>query len=143
MAFSQLDLARIDKVVGEFCRGRVPAHLKSKIEVIYQVEGQAVVICEKRPHWREPGLFTETPIAKLSFTRSSGIWHLYWMRGNGKWLLYKPAFLTRVCREAVQTGVNTRRATEGPGDVVDTTSRSPTERNAVDMPVSAAAAEAW
>ena len=55
----------------------------------------------------------------------------------------KPAFLTRVRREAVETGVDTRRATEGPGDVVDTTSRSPTERNAVDMPVSAAAAEAW
>ena len=51
--------------------------------------------------------------------------------------------LPRVRREAVETGVDTRSATEGPGDVVDTTSRSPTERNAVDMPVSAAAAEAW
>ena len=51
--------------------------------------------------------------------------------------------LPRVRREAVETGVITRRATEGPGDVVDITSRSPTERNAVDMPVSAAAAEAW
>ena len=43
----------------------------------------------------------------------------------------------------VETGVDTRRATEGPGGVVDTTARSPTERNAVDMPVSAAAVEAW
>ena len=58
--------------------------------------------------------------------------------------------------------MDTRRATEGPGGVVDTTSRSPTERptpvqgtlpgvprgrdeghNAVDMPVSAAAVEPW
>ena len=53
------------------------------------------------------------------------------------------SFLTRVRREAVETGVDTRRATEGPGGVVETTSRSPTERNAVDMPVSAAAAEGW
>ena len=45
--------------------------------------------------------------------------------------------------EAAQTGVDTRRATEGTGDVVKTTARSPTERNAVDMPVSAAVAEAW
>jgi hypothetical protein len=43
----------------------------------------------------------------------------------------------------VETGVDTRRATEGPGGVVETTSRSPTERNAVDMPVSADVAEAW
>jgi hypothetical protein len=54
-----------------------------------------------------------------------------------------PALLTTVRSEGVETGVDTRRATEGTGDVVDTTSRSPTERNAVDMPVSAAAVEAW
>jgi len=54
----------------------------------------------------------------------------------------RPEFLTRVRCEAVETGVDTRRATEGTGGVVETTSRSPTERNAVDMPVSDAAAEA-
>jgi hypothetical protein len=43
----------------------------------------------------------------------------------------------------VEMGVDTRRATEGPGGVVDTTARSPTERNAVDMLISAAAVEAW
>jgi hypothetical protein len=43
----------------------------------------------------------------------------------------------------VEMGVDTRRATEGPGGVVDTTPRSPTERNAVDMPISDAAVEAW
>ena len=36
-----------------------------------------------------------------------------------------------------------RRATEGPADVLDSTSRSPTERNVVDMPGSAAAVEIW
>jgi hypothetical protein len=35
--------------------------------------------------------------------------------------------------------VDTKRATEGPADVLDSASRSPTERNAVDMPGSAAA----
>ena len=37
--------------------------------------------------------------------------------------------------------MDTRRATEDPAGVLDTTSRSPTERNAVDMPGSAAAVE--
>ena len=32
-------------------------------------------------------------------------------------------------------------ATEGPADVLDSTSRSPTERNAIDMPVCASAVE--
>jgi hypothetical protein len=38
-------------------------------------------------------------------------------------------------------GVDTKRATEGLADVLDSTSRSPTERNAVDMPGAAGAVE--
>ena len=38
--------------------------------------------------------------------------------------------------------MDTRRATEGSAGVLDSTSMSPTERNAVDMPVSDAAVEA-
>jgi hypothetical protein len=52
-----------------------------------------------------------------------------------------PAFLTGFRSEAAQTGVDTRRATEGPAGVLDSTSRSPRERNAVDMPGCAAAVE--
>ena len=56
----------------------------------------------------------------------------------------------KVRSEAAQTGVATRRATEGfrrrtcslAAGVLDSTSRNPTERNAVDMPGSAAAVEA-
>ena len=48
----------------------------------------------------------------------------------------------KVRSEAVQTGMDTRRATEGPGGVLDSTSRSPRECNAVDMPGSAAVVEA-
>jgi hypothetical protein len=55
----------------------------------------------------------------------------------------QPAFLTRFRGEAAQTGMEPRRATEGSAGVLDSTSRSPTERNAVDMPGSAAAVETW
>jgi hypothetical protein len=49
----------------------------------------------------------------------------------------------KVRYEAAQTGVDTRRATEGPAGVLDSTSRSPKERNTeVDMPGSDAAVEA-
>jgi hypothetical protein len=39
--------------------------------------------------------------------------------------------------------MDTRRATEGPAGILDSMSRSPTERNALDMPGSAAAVEIW
>jgi hypothetical protein len=56
----------------------------------------------------------------------------------------------KVRSEAVQTGLDTRRiwrfmasATEGPAGIFDSMSRSPRERNVVDMPGSAAAVENW
>ena len=48
----------------------------------------------------------------------------------------------KVRSEAAQTGVDARRATEAPAGVLNSTSRSLTERNAADMPGSAAAVEA-
>jgi len=39
-------------------------------------------------------------------------------------------------------GVDARLATEGPGGVLDSTSRSPRERNAADMPIYATAVKA-
>jgi len=67
---------------------------------------------------------------------------------DGKYGKYSSAFPTGFRCEAVQTVVDTRRiwrisssATEGPADVLDSTSRSQTERNAVDMHVCTAAVE--
>jgi len=48
----------------------------------------------------------------------------------------------RIHSEAAQTDVDTRRATEWSEGVLDSTSRNPKERNAVDMPGSGAAVEA-
>jgi hypothetical protein len=48
----------------------------------------------------------------------------------------------KVRSEAAQTDMDTRRATEGTAGVLDSTSRSPRKRNAVDMPESGPAVEA-
>ncbi len=48
----------------------------------------------------------------------------------------------KVCSEEAQTGMDPRRAAEGPAGVLDSKSRSPMERNAADMPESASAVEA-
>jgi hypothetical protein len=50
-------------------------------------------------------------------------------------------FRSRFRSEAARTGMDTRRATEGSAGALDSTSRGPTERNAADMPGSAAAVE--
>jgi hypothetical protein len=64
---------------------------------------------------------------------------LGWTSGLAKLIRISHQF----CSEAAQTGMDTRRATEGPAGVLDSTWRSPTERNAIDVPGSDAAVETW
>jgi len=78
MAFSDLELKRIEQAVGEFCRTRSPAHLKDKLRLEYAVKGHEVVIFERRPKWDNPKEWMESPAAKLKFIRSASKWRLYW-----------------------------------------------------------------
>lgn len=88
MAFSELERKRIEQVVGTFCRGRSPGHLKDKLRLEYSVKGHDVVIVERRPRWDNQSEWTESPVAKLKFIRSVGKWRLYWMRADMKWHEY-------------------------------------------------------
>ena len=59
---------------------------------------------------------------------------------SGSW----PAFIARFRSEAAQMAwIQGARRGKGPAGGLDSTSKSPTERNAVDTPESAAAAEGW
>jgi hypothetical protein len=53
--------------------------------------------------------------------------------------LFSPDLVARRCRRAWIQGARP----EGAAGVLDSTSRRPTERNAIDMPGSAAAVESW
>lgn len=92
MAFSEIELARIEKNMAEFLgRIRPPAHIRDQLDFIYRVEGQSIEIFEVRPQWGNPKEKTEQPFAKATFVKSQGIWKVYWRRANGKWYLYEPS----------------------------------------------------
>ena len=91
MAFSELDLKRIDSTVGALCRRRCPAQYRSKVRLEYAVKGQSVVIFETRPQWDDTTApWTVHELAKLTFARTSGDWRLYWLRATLKWNGYEP-----------------------------------------------------
>ena len=48
MAFSELELKRIEKTVGQVCLRRSPAHLKQQLRLEYHVQGHEVLIVERR-----------------------------------------------------------------------------------------------
>jgi hypothetical protein len=90
MAFSELELKRIDRTVGDLCRRKSPPQYAGELRFIYRIDGHAVSIYEERLPWRGSGPWTSHGIARLRFTRARRTWALYWMRQDLKWHRYEP-----------------------------------------------------
>ena len=69
---------------------RPPADIRDKLDIGYSFDGKALEIFEIRPRWDNPNEIMHSSFAKIRYIKSSNIWKLYWMRGSGKWELYKP-----------------------------------------------------
>ena len=92
VAFSELELKRIDHMVGDLCRSISPPEIADELRFVYDVDGHAVSIYEERPPWDgSPGEWTRMGVARFRYYRSRGEWMLYWMRRDPKWHLYDPA----------------------------------------------------
>lgn len=91
MAFSELERQLIKRVVGAYCTRKSLAQYRDELEVLYHIDGQAVTIVEKRPAFQLPGEFTETFVARLRYTRTNGLWTLYWADRNSEWHIYELA----------------------------------------------------
>jgi hypothetical protein len=91
VAFSELELKRIDDLVGGFCRRRTPPEHADQLRLVYEIERHIVILSEERPDWQDPSKRMRSPAAKFRFMRSTGLWSLYWMRANLKWYRYEPA----------------------------------------------------
>jgi len=48
VGFTEIELRKIEEVVGEYCRTRIPARIRDKLRLTYSVEGQSVVLYEER-----------------------------------------------------------------------------------------------
>lgn len=90
MAFTDLELARIEKAVGGLCKRRNRPHLKSQLSLEYRIKGHDVTVLERRPHWDGSPGHTEGGVAKLKFNRRTGRWRLLWQRADLKWHAYEP-----------------------------------------------------
>ena len=90
MAFTEIEIQKITKLVGELCRKRSPEHIREDLRCEYKIQHQDVIIFEVRPRWDNPSEETWTPCAKLKFIRSKNHWRLFWQRADMKWHKYGP-----------------------------------------------------
>jgi hypothetical protein len=90
VAFTELELRRIDRVIGGLCRRRSRPEFADRLRLAYEVDGHAVSIYEERAPWDgRGGDWTRMGVARFRYTRSTGVWKLYWMRRDLKWHAYE------------------------------------------------------
>lgn len=88
-SFNDIELQRIKKIIGAFCKERIPDHQRFMIKLFYEIRGFEVKITESRPSFPNSSIWVDTPIARLQYDPDTLCWQLYWMRGTGKWQLYE------------------------------------------------------
>ncbi len=89
MAFNEMELKRIDWVVGGLCRKRNRPELTDELSLEYYVNRHDVVLFERRPRYGRLSGVTESPVAKFKYVRTQNEWRLYWMRQDLKWHGYQ------------------------------------------------------
>ena len=91
MSFSELELKRIDRTVGELCRRSTRPEHADQLRFECDIRGHTVTIWEVRPPWDGVGEQTRMGVARFRYFRSRGVWIVYWMRRDLKWHRYDPA----------------------------------------------------
>jgi DUF3024 family protein len=83
----ELDVARVKR----WCAGQVPEQVRDQLRIECDVASRHLTICECRPPWREDVSpdWTRLPIARLHYTKSTGLWALYWRDSNEKYHRYE------------------------------------------------------
>jgi hypothetical protein len=91
MTFTELDIKRHEKLVGQFIeKHRPPAEMRNEVYLSFRIDGQSIVIYEIRPLFHKPGVKIESNIAKATFVKAQNCWKVYWQRADLKWHSYPP-----------------------------------------------------
>lgn len=91
MAFSEDERRKHGAALDEFKeRRRPPEHVRDQVDLDYRIEGQSVVIFERRAAPRDPDKSIEVPVAKTTYVRTEDEWKVYWRRSDLKWHAYDP-----------------------------------------------------
>ena len=102
MSFNDIERQRIKKLVGGFCKERIPDHQRCQIKVFCEVHGYDVEIIESRPCSIGSQLWAENPIAKFQYDPDTLWWQLYSMRATGKWEKYPEIEPTNNLRSLIE-----------------------------------------
>jgi Protein of unknown function (DUF3024) len=68
--------------------GRVPEHVRDKVEFRFRRDGQSFILFEWRPRFMEPKIWAELGVAKFTYVQKNRTWKLFCLDRNLKWRRY-------------------------------------------------------
>jgi hypothetical protein len=91
MAFNELEIKRLEKLVGAFIETRrPPPGIRSQLDLGFRIQGHSVELFEVCPDGQKTDLFRQIPFAKATYVKTQDIWKIYWQRADMKWHGYQP-----------------------------------------------------
>jgi len=78
-----------ERIVREYCAGKVPDHAPHKVGIEFAIRGDSVTLIESRPHWQKPDIWIKMPVAQFRYDRGKGAWSLFCADRNSRWHDYQ------------------------------------------------------
>jgi hypothetical protein len=79
----------VERRLSEYCRVRVPEHLRGRVRVGYKIRGRYVTLFQERPDLLEPRRWVDIPVAQFRFQQDVGAWTLHWTDHTRRWHNYR------------------------------------------------------
>jgi hypothetical protein len=99
MSLPETEQHRVKKLFGAFIEKRVPQHVRDQVRLIYKITGRKVILIETRPHFQDPTVWTEMPIAQFEYDEAAKVWSLYAYDRNDKRKPYSKGHLELLIQE--------------------------------------------
>jgi len=99
MPLPETEQHRVNKLFKAFCEKRVPPHARDQVTLVYKVTGSKVILIESRPHFQDPSIWSEMPIAQFEYDASTKAWSLYAYDRNDKRKPYSKGPLEKLIQE--------------------------------------------
>ncbi|MFK0573923.1 DUF3024 domain-containing protein [Endozoicomonas sp.] len=91
MAFSEIEIKRIEKAIDGFmAKRRPPAHIRNEVDFDHRINGQSIELFEVRAYYQDPEQKVEIPFAKVTYVKTQKLWKLFWHKSDMKWHSYEP-----------------------------------------------------
>lgn len=88
MSLPEFTKKLIEEKLSRYCSGRIPEHIRDKVKLIFDINGNNVTLIETRPFFKDPSIWTKTPVVQFRLDNDKKQWRIYCIGRNDRWRLY-------------------------------------------------------